>query len=303
MGSYSTRLLSRSRRSLTIDLGLYTQVLSRHRLLVTVGVVLSLALALLSYVQISSSGLRYRGSEVWSNEATLSFSPPGSFELRTDIPESENGSPERIASLVELYSVYATSDPVIEALQKRGLLKPREVATNRIPIKAEVVQSIFGQPTPLMKITGMGASPVAATLLTVGATDAFIAYLRSRQDAARIRENQRVQVQVVDPYRTPMLIKPRSRTGLIAILLAGLIATVAAAFIRDNVQRTKKRASDDPDVASLPEAVSLAAVNGASKPVSRLADAAELTEEEPSGGDREVARGGAASRWTPRSDR
>ncbi len=279
-------------------------MLGRHRLLVTVGVALSLALAMLSHVQVSSSGLRYRGSEVWSNEATLSFSPRGSFELRSVIPESASGSPERIAALVELYSIYATSDPVIKALQRKGLLKPPGAAvTSSASLKAEVVPSIFGQPTPLMKITGTGDSPAAATLLTIGATDAFIANLKSRQDKAGIRENQRVQVQVVDRYRAPMLVKPRSRAGLIAILFAGLMATVAAAFIRDNVQRTKKRSIDDQDVASPSEAISLTAVNGASKPVHRFADAVELTEEELSGADREVAHGGAASRWTPRAPR
>jgi capsular polysaccharide biosynthesis protein len=284
-----------------LDLGLYTQVLGRHRLLVTVGIALSLALAMLSYVRISSTGLTYRASEVWSNEATLEFAPAGSLELRSGT-EPDNSSRERIASLVELYSVYATSDPVIEALQRRGLLTRKEAAAND-SIEAKPVPSIFGQPTPLMKISARGDSPAAATLLTVGATDAFIAYFRTRQNREGIRERQRVQVEIVDPYREPMLIKPRSRTGLIVILLAGLTATVAAAFIRDNMQRTKKRETGDPDVTSLPEAVSLAAVNRASKPVAPLADAAGLTDEELSGADREVAHGGGAPRWAPRSPR
>jgi hypothetical protein len=287
---------------LRIDLGLYTQVLRRHRLLVAVGVVLSLALALLSHVQISSGELRYRGSEVWSNEATLSFSPRGSYELRSTIPESAEGSDARVAALVELYAVYATSDPVIRALQKRKLLPVQGAMTPRsASLKAEVVPSVFGHPTPLMKLTATGDSPLAATRLTVRATDTFVAYLKSLQDAAGIRENQRVKAQVVDPYQAPKLIEPRSKTGLIAILFAGLIATMAAAFIRDNVQRTKKRAGDDPEVALLQEATSFSAINGASKPVS-LADVASMTVDEPSGDAIEVANGGgAASRWAPRA--
>ena len=269
----------------------------------TVGIALSLALALFSYVRISSSGLIYRGSEVWANEATLAFSSSGSFEWRADIPESQSDSPARIPWLVEQYSIYATSDTVLKALQKQGLLKSKEAAAGRAPIEANVVPSMFGSsPIPFMKIVGKGDSPAAATRLTVAATDAFIAYLGARQDAAGIRENQRVQVQIVDRYRAPMLIEPRSKIGLLAILLAGLTATVAAAFIRDNVQRTKKRA-DDPDVPSLPDAVSLAAVNIASKPVSPLADVTELSEEELPGADRKVANGGAASRWAPRAPR
>jgi hypothetical protein len=231
----------------TIDLGLYIGVLRRHRLLVAVGCAVALALALLSYVRVSADGLAYRNPEIWSNVATLGLTTPDSPEWRWTIPPTAQSQP--LSGLVDQYAAYATSDPVIRALQKQRLLPMRAAKSAGGAITATAVPSALnGQPTPMLSITGMSTSPVEATRLTIAATDAFINYARARQDAAKIPENQRIELRIIKRVSVPTLTAPRSKTPLIIVLLAGLSATVAAAFVRDNMQRSRrKQRQPEPD--------------------------------------------------------
>jgi hypothetical protein len=207
-------------------------------------------LALLSYVRVADGGLSYRKPEVWSNVATLSLTTPKSPEWRSVIPPSAQSQP--LAGLVDQYAVYATSDPVVRALQKKRLLPTSGSKSGGAAIAASAVPSaLSGQPTPLLNITGAATSPAEATRLTIAATDAFIEYARARQDAAGIPEDQRVELQILKRVGVPTLTVPRSKTPFIIVLLAGLTATVAAAFVRDNMQRSRKKQSQPEGVSNL----------------------------------------------------
>ena len=74
-----------------IDIALYADVLRRHRTVVFVGVALTVALAVLSYVRVSPSGISYRSPEIWSNQATLVFTQEGAPELRSVLPARPGG--------------------------------------------------------------------------------------------------------------------------------------------------------------------------------------------------------------------
>jgi capsular polysaccharide biosynthesis protein len=212
---------------------LYIDVLRRHRLLVVSGIAVTLALAWLSYVRVSESGLAYRKSEIWSSEATLIVSGPSQPEWRSVLPASVQ--PDRFTSLVDVYAELATSDAVMASLRRQGL---REAENGVAPITATAVHSTFnGTPTPLLKITAMATSPAGARSLATRATDAFIDVLASRQAEANIPEGDRIQLRIVKRSSVPTLTQPRSKTTFIIILLAGLITTIAAAFMRENTRR------------------------------------------------------------------
>jgi capsular polysaccharide biosynthesis protein len=201
--------------------------------------VLALALALLSFVRVSANGLSYRNEEIWSNEATLLLSDSSQPQWRSKLPPTAD--PNRFTSLVDQYAALATSDAVISSLQQQGLLSSRaEGGKTAAVTAAAVVSPINGATTPLLKITGTATSPAEATLLTIRATDTFIAVARARQVRAGIPVNQRVELRIVNRSGVPKLTVPRSKTTLIIILLAGLTATIAAAFVRDNMQRSAK---------------------------------------------------------------
>jgi hypothetical protein len=207
------------------------------------GCVIALALALLSYVRVSADGLTYRNPEIWSNEATLQLSDPSHPEWRSTLPPTAD--PNRFTSLVDQYAEFATSDPVIRALRRQGFLSREAVKSGIAGITATSVASpINGSITPLLKLSGLGATPIEATRLTLRATDAFIAVAKARQVQAKIPQHQRVELRIVKRSSVPKLIGPRSKTTFIIILLAGLTLTVAAAFIRDNLQRAADRKRD-----------------------------------------------------------
>ena len=227
---------ARAEQEFTIDLKLYTEVLWRHRLLVGVGLAVALALALLSVVRLSSDGLAYRKAETWSNASVLVLSQESFPEGRSALPP--NTDPSRFAAIVDQYAALATSDAVIASLKRQGLLEPDAGGTEAPPIVATAVPStVTGTATPLLRLTAAAESPAAATRLVIRATDTFINFVKTRQQDAGIPKDQRVELQILTRAGVPELIGPRKKTTPIFILLAGLTIVVAAAFIRDNMQR------------------------------------------------------------------
>jgi hypothetical protein len=214
--------------------------LRRQRWLVLVGLNLSLALALLSYARISSDGLSPRGAEVWQDEATLAFSTSDSPELRSTLgPQAQ---PERYPGLVDLYAAFATSDDVVAALRKQGLLTKEEAESGKPPIAALAVPSaVNGAPTQLLKVSATGPTPARAKRMTLAATQQLLRYVTARQVAAKIPVDDRVQLRILKESAEPTLLVPRNKSKTILVFLACLTATVAAAFIRDNIQRSRSR--------------------------------------------------------------
>jgi hypothetical protein len=214
----------------------YAEVLWRHRLLVAIGLVGALALAFLSVARVSSDGFAYRKPETWSNASVLVLSQESFPEGRSALPP--NTDPSRFATIVDQYAALATSDDVIASLKKQGLLEPGAAEIEELPIAATAVpSSVTGSATPLLKLTAVAESPAEATRLVIRTTDTFINFVKSRQQDAGIPENQRVRLEIVTRAGVPELIGPRKKTTPIFILLAGLTIVVAAAFIRDNMQR------------------------------------------------------------------
>jgi hypothetical protein len=231
----------------TIDFSMYMDVLRRSRTLVKVGLAITVALVVLSYVRISPSGISYRTPEGWSNEATLVLSEPGFPELRSVPPgASPSLATDRLAGLVDFYAALATSDAVVAALRRTRAIEPEDVEDGKLPFSASAVPSSVGGPSSLMRISATGTSASEATALTVAATNRFLDLLRKSQQEANIPEAQRVEVRVVKRSGEPTLVAPRSKTTPIVILLAGLTIVGAAAFVRDNFRRVRPA---PPDVA------------------------------------------------------
>ena len=216
-----------------VDLELYTSAVRNHRLLVTVGAVLSLVLAVLAFVRVSPSGVEYRTSERWTNQATLLLTQAGFREGRSLDNGASDAGLLRLASLVDLYAALVESDEVVDLLVKRRLVERKDVDNGELPVVATPVVASSGASTPLLKISGSGRSPEEATALTIGATKAFVDALQLRQETARIPPAQRTLVQVVRRSAEPQLVEPRSKSLPIVVFLAGLSATIAAALLRE----------------------------------------------------------------------
>lgn len=217
-----------------------------------VGVLASFALAVLAFVRVSPTGISYRSSERWVNEATLVVTQAGFNEGRSGGGAAVDTTLQRFAALVNVYAALVESDEVVNLLVKRGLVEREDVANGEIPVVATPVVSDNGASTPLMTITASASSAAKATALTTGATRAFIDALERRQRAAGIPASQRTLVQPVRRFGEPTLVAPRSKSLPLIVFLAGLSATFAAAIIRDGGLRRQ------PEEAELAESVPLA---------------------------------------------
>jgi len=215
---------------------------------VIVGVTMTVALIFLSYVRVSPSGISYRSPEIWSNQATVVLTQDGAPELRSVLPAASGGAASladtsRFAGLIDVYATLATSDAVMRALERRGLVDKKVIEKSGNPITADaIVSAVGGGTTPLMTITATALSGPSATRLTRAATSAFLDVVRSRQLAAKIPVKDRIQLRVVKGADEPKLVKPRSKALPILVLLGGLIATLAVAFTRDNLARRQRPA-------------------------------------------------------------
>jgi hypothetical protein len=210
---------------------------------VIVGVALSLLLTVLSVVRVSPSGVSYRSPQTWSNQATLVLTQAGAPEFRSVLPSTPTGSSSladtsRFNGLIDVYAAMATSDPVIQVLKRRGLIKAADLENGANPLTAvPVVSTVGGGTTPMLMLTATAPSATKATKLTLSATQAFLKYVAQSQAAADMPAKGRIEIRVVKGADAPKIAKPRSKALPVLVLLAGLIATAAVVFVRDNVQR------------------------------------------------------------------
>ena len=269
-----------------LDLALYASLLRRHRWLVSIGVLASLALAFLSFVRVSPSGVTYRKPQVWSNQSTVLVSQQGFQEGRSaGAAVAADPGLQRATALVQTYAALVESDEVANLLAKRGLITRADVVAGNVPVVATPVVSSNGLLTPLMTIAGSGTTPAKATAMTVGATKAFIDTLERQQKQAGIPPSRRVVIQVVRRFSEATLSQPRSKSLTIVILMAGLSATFAAAFIRDRDSRRRdidaRAAGGSLPIHAAPATEPEPASPGRRRAIPRTALGAEVPAEEP----------------------
>src|SRR5436305_527864 len=100
-----------------MDIELYGRVIWRHKLIVSSGLLLALALAAFSFLRIDSHGVSYRQTQRWVSYETISVTQPGFTEGRLN---DTGANPARLALLAVLYSKYVDNDAIRHAIWPRG---------------------------------------------------------------------------------------------------------------------------------------------------------------------------------------
>ena len=224
-----------------MDLRLYVRVLWRFRLLVAIGVLLAAGLATLSVVRVSSDGLTYRETELWSSSTRLIVTQQGfpwGRLLAQDPSLSEDAArslgipladPNRLNNLTILYAELATADPVLRLMRRDGPINGKILA-------APVVVQDGRYTLPLIDVIAIATSPQRAMKLAVRGASAFETYLTEQQRINDVPTDDRVVVQQVERPRGAEIYRPRSKTMPIVIFLAVMFATVGLAFLLENVR-------------------------------------------------------------------
>jgi hypothetical protein len=226
-----------------MDLALFIRVVWRFRFLVTVGLILALWLALLSFVSISltSGGLeaRYRETEVWSSKATVLVTQAGfpagrsvldePLTVGDDEGERRFSDPERFTSLAVVYSRLATSDRVRRLLRRGG------------PIRGEIFARAATDPTnqalilPMVDLEAIADSGPAARLLANRSAQALIRYIEGEQRANAIEGEKRVVLRIVNEAERATLLQGRSKTPPLIIFFTVMVAVIGLAFVLENL--------------------------------------------------------------------
>jgi hypothetical protein len=234
-----------------VDLRVLGGVLARHRILVVGGVAVGVVLATLSYFKPVMDGglpkLEPRKAELWQASETLFLTQSGFPAGRTEQPivvrkvgteettVARFSDPGKFTSLSPLYAQLANSDAVRARAVRAG--GPLEGTAKVIP----TADTSYGGVNALPMITVFATSPTQKGALSTAAriSAAFQGYLVSSQTAAKIPDDKRVRIEVVNKAGDETLLVPRKKTLPIVVLLGVLSATVALAFARENSKRAE----------------------------------------------------------------
>lgn len=235
-----------------MDIALYGRVLWRFRFVTFLGFVLAIALSFFSFASVSTHGVHYRQPETWQVQSTLlitqkgftfgrsvlpmAIPPAAANKVETVVPKW--GDEGRLSGLALLYSRLATSDTVMRQIRRSGPLHGTVFASPVYTSDASNAGTL-----PLLQISGYSTTPALAGSLAKRAADAFTAYLRDSQAAARIPDTQRVLVEVVNQPRRPILVAGRKKTVPMLIFVAMISITIGLAFLLENLRPRVREAA------------------------------------------------------------
>ncbi len=225
-----------------MDFRLYADVVSRHRKLVSYGLVLAFALALLTMFRVGLDGVGYRQSEEWSSTSRLGVTQqgfpwgrlfaqddssltPAEQAKRLGIPIAD---PNRFKDLAFLYAELATSDPVRRLMLRSGPIEGQVVSE---PVIAE-----NGITLPLIDLTALAESPDAAVALARRAASALDMYVAQQQRKARVPASDRVVLQKLTRAEEATIVKPRPKSIPIVVFIVIVAGTIGLAFLLENLR-------------------------------------------------------------------
>jgi hypothetical protein len=268
-----------------MDVQLIGAALWRHKWLVGIGLVLAILVTAFSMVRWSDGKLVFRQHEGWESTSKI-------LVTRAGFPEGSVASAadddDRFVRLAYLYASFIDADSV------RSRFEPKKIEGESVDANAIVVQD-SGAALPIISVSGIAPTPARSIALTRKATNALLGYISQRQELADIATKNRVRVQLIQTPDEPLLVKPRSRTLPIMVLLACISLIVGFVFVLDNAQRSRRRVEELGSEESAPQVV------GVATPPRR--DPTETIETDAQPSVREVARRRAGSpRWQVKDD-
>jgi len=219
-----------------MDLALFVRVMSRFRVLVTLGFALAVTLAVLSYVRVGFDDgvqVKYRSHEQWISSTRLLLTQPG-FRWGDSNgganPQAQAEVEGRLPSLATVYSNFVTSDDVRSIMLREGPIKG-EVSASALPVSA-TSSSVL----PIVNIQAIGFSKQGSIDLANRAGRALRTYVDREQKLTNTEPKNRIQLAVLNSGYEPELLVPRKKTGPMVVLLVVMFATIALAFMLENLR-------------------------------------------------------------------
>ena len=222
-----------------MDIRLFARVLWRFKLVVAIGLLLAVALSVLSVARINAHGISYRQAVLWQSTARV-----GVTNSRFDWGRLNTDDLGRTNELTTLYAELVTSDPVRQLMRRDGPVHGQVIAT-------AVTTGWSGSISlPFIDITGIATSPTEAASLASRAAGALSTYLEQEEVANNVAPSDRVVLQTLasPSARTATVFKARSKTIPILVFAVVLLATTGIAFLLENL-RPRAALLRDPELA------------------------------------------------------
>jgi hypothetical protein len=234
-----------------MDLQLVLRVIWRFRLIVVLGVLLAIALAVLSYARVGldggKPGFTPREDEQWESLSTLFVTsrgfPWGSIgsndplEQQRIAREGDNSKtpktldPLHLTGLAALYIRLATSDQVLEPMREKEPINGKLAA---FPVTSNDTGD--GELLPMLTLSAISTSPAEAQGLARRHVDAFMNYIERQQRQGDIPEDERVVVQVARQPSEATLLEARKKTRPMVVFTAVMIAVIGLTFALENLR-------------------------------------------------------------------
>ena len=226
-----------------MNLARHAGVLWRFRAVTAGGLLLGLILALLASYQVGPSGIKKRGTSVYSSTSSVLVTQPGFPEGRSVFPAtppptstSETGEvvvtppnrlefadPGRFPNLAELYAQLATSDQVRTRIKSQP--NPAQITALAMP------NASGSQILPVIQFTTTAPNAEGALSLNKETADALRGLIADQQAENKVPSNQRIELPTLNAASPPALIAGPSHTGAILALLLSIIGTIAVTHI------------------------------------------------------------------------
>ena len=224
-----------------MDLNLYFRVLWRFRLIVVLGLVLAVTVAFASMAKVGSDGsISYRQQPTWQGTTRLFVTQQGFPWGRTILPGDPTSvpttatssgiqfaDPTRLAGLSVYYAELINGDLIQRQIRK-------SVPSGSVLSATAVTDPTTNIPLALVDVTSVAHTAAQAARVSRAGATLFQSYIAHQQTSARIPPKQRVLLQVVSTKAT--VIAGRKKTLAILGFLAVLIATIALAFVLENLR-------------------------------------------------------------------
>jgi capsular polysaccharide biosynthesis protein len=222
-----------------VDLIAYWSVLRRRRRIMVVGLFAAAALAFLSVMKVSPSGLAWRNPPVYKASTTLLVTQPGSPYARSTLDEFEqvpNGpptskfaDPSRMEYLASLYARRADSDEIVQSVK-------RSHDTTNAKWGAIPLTGADGRALPFIEIGALELSPAKAITLANAVSSALRNLVAKDQQRDGITGEDRVQLKVDKKAEKAEVFQGVRLTRPIMLFLLISIVTVVIAFLVDNAR-------------------------------------------------------------------
>jgi hypothetical protein len=204
-----------------------------------VGLFAAAALAFISVMKISPSGLAWRSPPIYKASTTLLVTQPGSPYYRSTLDEFEPvpggpptpkfADPSRMEYLASLYARKADSDEIVQRVK-------RSFDTTNAKWGATPLTGADGRALPFIEIGALEMSPAKAVALANAVSLALRELITSDQQRDRITGEDRVQLKVDKRAEKAEVFQGVRLTRPIMLFLLISIVTVVIAFLVDNVR-------------------------------------------------------------------